>query len=145
MACGNRGCNLQRLSFKSVVCGEYIRNRVRQALRSGKRSPRMQHLIEEKPQPREEIHTSKDLLSMSTAPKPDIIPKRGDPSPISTSSAIPNTDLQALYEKVKSMMEKGRKMIPDGKHSNGTPKQKKIIYLQSVWERRTWDFNQRSH
>ena len=48
-------------------------------------------LIEEKTHPPpEENHKGKDLLGMSTAPKPDIIPKRGDPSPISTSSAIPN-------------------------------------------------------
>ena len=33
------------------------------------------------------------------------------------------TNLQALDEKVKSMMEKGERMIPDGKHPNGTPKQ----------------------
>ena len=34
------------------------------------------------------------------------------------------TDLQALDEKVKSMMEKGQKMIPNGKQANGTPRQK---------------------
>ena len=34
------------------------------------------------------------------------------------------TDLQTLDEKVKSMMEKGLNMIPDGKQANGTPKQK---------------------
>ena len=33
------------------------------------------------------------------------------------------TDLQALDEKVKSMIEKGEKMIPSGNHANGTPKQ----------------------
>ena len=33
------------------------------------------------------------------------------------------TNLQALDEKVKSMMEKGQKMIPNGKQANGTPKQ----------------------
>ena len=33
------------------------------------------------------------------------------------------TNLQALDEKVKSMMEKGERMIPDGKRANGTPKQ----------------------
>ena len=32
-------------------------------------------------------------------------------------------DLEVLDEKVKSMMEKGRNMIPAGKHANGTPKQ----------------------
>ena len=32
-------------------------------------------------------------------------------------------DLQALDEKVKSMMGKSQNMIPDGRHPNGTPKQ----------------------
>ena len=34
-------------------------------------------------------------------------------------------DLQALDEKVKSLMEKGTNMIPDGKQANGKPKQQK--------------------
>ena len=36
-----------------------------------------------------------------------------------------SADFQALDEKVKSMMEKGQKMIPSGKHPNGTSKQEK--------------------
>ena len=82
-------------------------------------------LIEEKPQPPQQIQTRKDLFNISTTPKPDIISKSGAPGAISTASVIPNTDLQALNEKVKSMMEKGQKMISDGKKPNGTPKQKK--------------------
>ena len=45
----------------------------------------------------------------------------------SLAVANPNqngTFLQELDDKVKSMMEKGHKMIPDGKQANGTPKQK---------------------
>ena len=42
-----------------------------------------------------------------------------------TAIAIPNlsgtNNLSALDEKVKSMMEKGQKMIPNGKRANGTP------------------------
>ena len=34
-------------------------------------------------------------------------------------------DLEALDEKVKSMMEKSQTMVPDGKQANGTPKQAK--------------------
>ena len=34
-----------------------------------------------------------------------------------------SANLQALDEKVKSMMERGQKMIPHGKRANGTPKQ----------------------
>ena len=54
-----------------------------------------------------------------------------------TSTAVPipsqsSTDLQALAEKVKSMMEKGLNMIPSGgKNRNGTPRQK-ISYMCKV-------------
>jgi hypothetical protein len=36
-------------------------------------------------------------------------------------------DLQALDEKVNSMMERSQNMIPDGKQANGTPKQKRAF------------------
>ena len=45
---------------------------------------------------------------------------------LAAAVAIPieiRADLQLLDEKVKSMMEKGQKMIPRGKQGNGTPKQ----------------------
>ena len=44
---------------------------------------------------------------------------------VSRALAIPTEfsgDLQALDEKVKSMMEKSQNMIPDGKQANGMPK-----------------------
>ena len=47
------------------------------------------------------------------------------PQNTSTAEAIPDqsrTDLQALDERVKSMMEKGRKKIPNGKQHNGMPR-----------------------
>ena len=40
-----------------------------------------------------------------------------------TISNEPITYLQKLDEKVRSMMERGQKMIPHGKRANGTPKQ----------------------
>ena len=46
----------------------------------------------------------------------------------STTIAIPSeisASLPALDEKVKSMMEKGQKMIPNGKQADGTPRQAK--------------------
>ena len=46
----------------------------------------------------------------------------------STALGVPNqsnTDLQALDEKVKSMMEKGHKKIQHGHGPNGTPKEEK--------------------
>merc|ERR1712150_57884 len=50
------------------------------------------------------------------------------------------TDLQALDEKVKSMMEIGQKMIPNGKQANGTPKHSsssicKVCGKEGVWNR----------
>ena len=36
-------------------------------------------------------------------------------------------DLQSLDEKVRSMMERGQNMIPDGKQADGTPKQKRAF------------------
>ena len=43
--------------------------------------------------------------------------------------AIPDQfiDLQALDEKVKSMMEKSRNMIPSGRQADGTPKQERAF------------------
>ena len=43
------------------------------------------------------------------------------------------TDFQALDEKVKSMMEKGQKMIPDGgkQYRDGTPKQSDLIFVKT--------------
>ena len=69
---------------------------------------------------------SQDLQSKSTIHQPDMTSNRKVGSRSSTVVAIPNAssaNLQALDEKVKSMMERGQKMIPHGKRANGTPKQ----------------------
>ena len=53
-------------------------------------------------------------------------PNSNAPNTKSTAVAVASeisADLQALDEKVKSMMEKGQKMIPSGKQLDGTPKQ----------------------
>ena len=60
-------------------------------------------------------------------PYPDLKRKRNVSITAPTAVAIQNQssiDLQALDEKVKSMMQKGLNMLPAGKHPNGTPKQK---------------------
>ena len=49
-----------------------------------------------------------------------------EPAPRKASTALANPnqingDLQALDEKVKSMMKKSQNMIPNGKQANGTP------------------------
>ena len=80
--------------------------------------------------------TSSDLVEeqeKSTNPKPIHKPKEtfktsqniDDTEEASKVIAVSNQfsgDLQALDEKVKSMMEKSQNMIPAGKQANGTPK-----------------------
>ena len=90
-------------------------------------------LIQEQEETRhsEPIEKNRDLPRQSTTPYQDLRRKRNVPNTASTAAvAIPNqpsTDLQALDEKVKSMMEKGQKMIISGKRANGTPKQAKSL------------------
>ena len=78
---------------------------------------------EEKPKNSEPVFTkSKELLSDSTNCRKDPI-VNAESRTFSKAIAIQNqssTDLQVLDEKVKSMMEKGQKMIPGGKRANGT-------------------------
>ena len=71
-------------------------------------------------------HKNQDLVEKSTTHQPDMTHERKVQSRSSAVAAIPNAssaDLQALDEKIKSMMERGQKMIPAGKRANGTPKQ----------------------
>ena len=70
------------------------------------------------------VEEQKQIEQKSTTQQSDIKPLIN--STTSKTVALPNqsrTDLQALDEKVKSMMKKGQKMIPAGKQANGTPKQ----------------------
>ena len=78
-------------------------------------------LIEEKEKSQlsESVQRSKDNFIKPKAHQQEKVPLN-----TSTAEAIPDqsrTDLQALDEKVKSMMEKGQKKIQSGKHPNGTP------------------------
>ena len=78
----------------------------------------------EKTEHSETVQKSNHLFQKSTSLHTDKetkekFPKKSSTAVVSQSS----TDLQALDEKVKSMMEKGQKMIPAGKQANGTPKQ----------------------
>ena len=80
---------------------------------------------EETPHPKP-IQDGRDLPKKSTTPHLDLKRNSIVPSTTSTAVAISNqssTDLQALDEKVKSMMEKGQNMIPVGRRANGTLKQ----------------------
>ena len=64
--------------------------------------------------------------SESTTPETDVLGKSVIELVVQDQSG---TDLQALDERVKSMMGKGGTMIPNGKRANGN-----IIHLQSVWQ-----------
>ena len=74
----------------------------------------------------EPVHESNDFFQNSTSLQADREPKESVPKQTSSVVAIQSQssiDLQALDEKVKSMMEKGQKMITVGKQGNGMPKQ----------------------
>ena len=83
-------------------------------------------LLEEQEEPKhsEPAKMCAELLSSSNSDKTEQIPDN-DPMKSSRTVAVPNhpiPNLQALDEKVKSMMEEGQKMIPaGGKQPNGTP------------------------
>ena len=72
---------------------------------------------QEESQYAEPIQEDRNLPNKLATPYPDLKHKRNVPITAPTAVAIPNQssiDLQALDEKVKSMMEKGQKMIPTG-------------------------------
>ena len=80
-------------------------------------------LVEEEESP---IHKRYDEAKKSTTRQ--MMNQKPKANASSTAVAIPSeisANLRALDEKVKSMMEKGTKMIPNGKQANGTPKQVK--------------------
>ena len=80
---------------------------------------------EEKNKHSEPVQKSNHFFRKSTSLKTDKEYKEKVPKKKSSAVAISShsiTDLQALDEKVKSMMEKGLKMIPIGKQANGRPK-----------------------
>ena len=83
-------------------------------------------LVEEQEKPRRHgpVPTSKKLVTTSPNYKSDGTHDSNTLIKTSKELAIPINsvaDLQALDEQVKSMMEKGQKMVPAGKHKNETP------------------------
>ena len=65
-------------------------------------------------------------VKKSTSHQMDLKPNANSPN-TSTAVTLPieiSADLQALDDKVKSMMEKGQMMVPAGKRAKGTPKEK---------------------
>ena len=79
-------------------------------------------LVEEQENP---IH-KRNIEVKKSIPREMNLKPREIASNNSTAIAITSeisASLQALDEKVKSMMEKGQKMIPNGKHADGTPRQ----------------------
>ena len=82
----------------------------------------------------EPIQNDRDLPKQSASPYQDLKRNRVVPNTASTKVAIPNqssTDLQVLDEKVKSMMERGQKMIPNSNRPDGTLK-KTITWICNV-------------
>ena len=84
---------------------------------------------------KESYTTSTTGKSELTRPETDVLGKSLIELVVQDQSG---TDLQALDEKVKSMMGKGRTMIPNGKRANGTPKREtssicKVCGKESLW------------
>ena len=82
-------------------------------------------LIEEQEKSKlfEQIHKSEDFTNRSTTRQQEQMPKETP-----TTVAIPNqsiSNLQAHEERVKSMIEKGQRIIQYGNRANGMPKQEK--------------------
>ena len=74
----------------------------------------------------EPMNRTKNMSQTAKADQQKIIPKERVSLNTSTEVAISNqsrADLQALDEKVKSMIEKGERMIQHGTYPNGMPRQ----------------------
>ena len=104
---------------------------------------------QEEPQYAEPIQESRNLPKKLATPYPDLKHKRNVPITAPTTAAVAilnqsSIDLQALDEKVKSMMQKGLNRLPAGKHPNGTPKQK-TSWICKVCGKEGLPFNIRSH
>ena len=82
---------------------------------------------QEKPEHFGPAEMDKDLFATSTTTdkRETSTPDIGDPLGMLSEELVvqdqSGTNLQALDEKVRAMMEKGQKMIPNGKLANGTP------------------------
>ena len=69
------------------------------------------------------IHKPKETFKESQNSDEENIHDMEEASKVIAVSNQFSGDLQALDEKVKSMMERGKNMIPNGKQANGRPKQ----------------------
>ena len=101
-------------------------------------------LLEEQENPKhsEPTNMDKESYTTSTTGKSESVKLEtdvlGKPSKELVVHDQSGTDLQALEEKVKSMMGRGEKMIPNGKRLNGTPKQTtssicKVCGKEGLW------------
>ena len=97
----------------------------------------------ETPKPSEPASMKQESFKESYTCKRDQIPN-GNVLNDDFSSALSilnqsNTDTKALDEKVKSLMVKGQKMIPTGKHTNGTPRQEKSSICKVCGKEGRWN------
>ena len=104
---------------------------------------------QEKPKHPEPAKMSKqELFSPSNLDERNLIPNANAFNKPFTALAIPNqsgTDLSALDEKVRSLMERGQNMIPNGaKDRNGTPIQQ-ITCICKVCGKEGLSKNVKSH
>ena len=100
-------------------------------------------LIQEKEETQhaEPIKRGIDWAKKLATPHQDLKRNGKVPSRTSTTVAISNqsnTNLQALDEKVKSMMEKDQQMIPAGMRANGTLKQEKMWICKVCGKEGRW-------
>ena len=86
-------------------------------------------LMEEQEKPSTEIPEPKEASRKSTVMLNRHVQSHVDVKEASTAVAITNqfTDLAALDQKVKSMMERSQNMIPSGKQADGTPRRKTAL------------------
>ena len=90
---------------------------------------------------------SKELFTKYPTYSADLAPKLAAAEKVSRVVAIPNEltgDLQALDEKVKSMMEKGQKFVPSGKRADGTQK-RELAFICKVCGKEGRGTNIRDH
>ena len=85
--------------------------------------------VVKEPQSYKPVNKAEEVLGKSTvhnSVNDELVPKVCTVERSTTALAIPNQfsgDLEALDEKVKSLMGKSQNMVPNGKHVNGTPRQ----------------------
>ena len=93
-------------------------------------------LVQDEEKPLKSVEKTEELFtfnrdSVSNAPLPDPIPVERVSRPLAIPDQI-SSDLQALDEKVKSMMERSQNKISIGKQADGKPKRQPVAFICKV-------------